>query len=68
MNGGYDCYKIEHFREGQRIELHPASDLWMAGARYGTVVRIGTKKVEVSLDKLTGLHHIPPGMLRPVGD
>jgi hypothetical protein len=37
-NDGYDSCPVEHFREGQRIELHPATDLWLAGARYGTVV------------------------------
>jgi hypothetical protein len=68
VNDGYDSYRLEHFHEGQRIELHPATDFWVAGARYGTVVSVGTKKVNVSLDKLTGIHHISPGMLRPVED
>jgi hypothetical protein len=26
---------------GDRIELHPASDLWMQGVRFGTVTRVG---------------------------
>ena len=27
-----------HFTKGERVELHPACDMWMRGARYGTVV------------------------------
>lgn len=37
---------------GDRIELHPATDLWMRGARYGTVVKVGRKWVHVKLDAL----------------
>lgn len=29
---------LEEMVKGQRIQLHPATDLWMRGARYGTVV------------------------------
>jgi hypothetical protein len=68
MNDGYDSYRIEHFREGMRIELHPATDLWLAGARYGTVVRVGREKVHVALDLIPGVHAISPGLLRPVED
>jgi hypothetical protein len=37
-----------------RVELHPATDLWMRGARYGTVARIEGGKVWVELDKVQG--------------
>lgn len=42
---------------GKRIELHPACDLWMRGARFGTVVAAvrkhkGRERVRVKLDKL----------------
>lgn len=40
------------FKPGDRVELHPATDLWMAGARYGTVVSTGRKNVVVDLDRL----------------
>lgn len=39
------------FKAGDRVELHPACDLWMRGARFGTVkhvTRMG--KVFVALD------------------
>lgn len=47
---GYDGREI---RTGDRVELHPATDLWMRGARYGTVVRPSTTpkdRVHVTLD------------------
>ena len=36
---------------GDRIELHPATDAWMQGDRYGTVVRIGRKYLHIRLDR-----------------
>lgn len=38
---------------GDRIEIHPGTDLWMRGARYGVVIgRSGTSEdaVRVTLD------------------
>jgi hypothetical protein len=32
---GYDALG---YTVGDRVELHPGTDLWMRGARYGTVV------------------------------
>ncbi len=40
---------------GDRVELHPATDLWMRGARYGVVTAIASTpadRVRVRLDKL----------------
>lgn len=42
---------------GDRVELHPGTDLWMRGARYGTVVGMSptpADRVHVELDKLPG--------------
>ena len=43
---------------GQRVELHPGCTLWARGARFGTIVKIGTRRqkagsplVAVQLDK-----------------
>jgi hypothetical protein len=36
---------------GDRIELHPATDAWMSGDRYGVVQRVGTTRVQVKLDR-----------------
>ncbi len=40
---------------GQRVELSPATDLWMRGARYGTVAKDQKENsvvVKVKLDRL----------------
>jgi hypothetical protein len=69
MNGiirGYDSKIIRH---GDRIELHPATDLWMRGVRYGTVV--GTSltpdgRIHVELDLLRGTFAAHAGTLRSI--
>ena len=38
-----------HVELGDRVQLHPATDWWMRGARYGRVIALG-KKVTVELD------------------
>lgn len=35
-----DYTNNQSFQPGDRIELHPSCDLWMRGARYGTVKRV----------------------------
>jgi hypothetical protein len=66
VNDGYDSYTLGDFHPDQRIELHPATDLWMAGARYGDVVKVGSKYVHVQLDRVKGVKKIAIGLLRPV--
>lgn len=42
---------------GDRVELHPGTDLWMRGVRYGQVVGSSftpNDRVKVKLDKLPG--------------
>jgi hypothetical protein len=46
-----DEYAIHHFRAGMRVELHPATDAWMSGDRYGDVVKVGRKLVHVKMDR-----------------
>ena len=51
---GYDGNGYEI---GDRVELHPGTDLWMRGARYGTVVGASLTpddRVHVEMDKLPG--------------
>jgi hypothetical protein len=45
------AHKPGDFRIGDRIEMHPATTLWMRGDRYGTVVAVGSTRVVVYLDK-----------------
>lgn len=41
---------ITDFKVGDRIQLHPATDLWARGLKYGTVQKIGRKLLHVKLD------------------
>jgi len=68
MNDGFDTYDLGDFREGMRIEMHPVTDFWLAGARYGTVTMVGRQKVLVTLDKVPGEHAISLGLLKPLED
>ena len=36
--------------KGDRVELHPATDLWMRGSRFGTVEKGASKYIHVRLD------------------
>lgn len=36
---------------GDRVELHPATDAWMSGDRYGEVTKIGRKYLHVAMDR-----------------
>ena len=40
----------QYFKTGERVQLHPATDWWMRGARYGAVVKTTSKSIHVKLD------------------
>jgi len=44
-------YAIQDFNVGMRVELHPATDQWMMGDRFGDVVKVGRKLVHVKMDR-----------------
>jgi hypothetical protein len=44
-------YTIASFQVGHRVQLHPATDRWMQGDRYGEVVKVGRRILRVRLDK-----------------
>ena len=39
------------YHVGDRVELHPATDRWMSGDRYGAIVKVTRKLVHILLDK-----------------
>ena len=39
------------FYVGQRVSMHPATDAFMMGDRYGDVVKIGKSKIHVKMDR-----------------
>ena len=44
-------YKLEQLTEGLRVQIHPATDTWMMGDRYGVIVKTGRKYVYVHMDR-----------------
>lgn len=62
----YGECKIESWRNGHLVELHPCCDLWMRGARTGTVVKVQNNLVIVRIDnhKLP-LQRLPNELIRP---
>lgn len=41
----------QDYKIGDRVQLHPATDAWMSGDRYGTITRVGTKFYHVAMDR-----------------
>ena len=65
---GYDgtAYTV-----GDRVEIHPGTDLWAMGARYGTVrtiVPTPAERVRVEMDKVRGLRSGPADRFRAIGN
>ena len=55
------------FTVGERVELSPASDLWMMGAKYGTVTRVMRDgRVQVRVDALNRSFRFRADLLRVV--
>lgn len=44
-------YTVADFKVGQRVELHPCTDAWMFGDRFGEVVALGWVAVHVKMDR-----------------
>jgi len=42
---------LTQFRVGDRVQLHPATDAWMRGDRYGTVTKITRISLHVLMDR-----------------
>ena len=42
---------LNDFTVGDRVQLHPATDFWMSGDRYGTVTNITRQNVLVKMDR-----------------
>lgn len=54
------------FACGQRIEIHPGTDLAARGARYGTVIKVGRKFLTIKLDRLSRPVRIAPSLVQIV--
>jgi hypothetical protein len=64
---GYDGVILT---EGARVELHPGTDLWMQGARYGTIDHVTrfSGKVSIHVDRLDRLVTLPADRVRLIPD
>ena len=45
-----DLYTLASFKIGDRVRLHPASDWFMRGIQYATVISIGRKALRCKVD------------------
>lgn len=52
-------------RVGKRVEIHPACDLWMRGARFGTVtaVKDGVLLVRMDNARVRKLQRLTPDLV-----
>ena len=51
---------LSDYTVGDRVELAPHTDLWLRGARYGIVSKIGRKYLTVLLDRTGGFVRVLP--------
>jgi hypothetical protein len=58
MTDLYD--KTGQFRVGDRVQLHPATDAWMMGDMYGTVIKLGRKLLHVRMDRSDKIRKVHP--------
>jgi predicted metal-dependent RNase len=58
-----DELTVNDFRFGERVQFHPATDQWMRGERYGTVMHVGRTIVYVEGDHSRVLFSMAPYQL-----
>lgn len=44
-------YTLADLEDGMRVELHPATDAWMQGDRFGEIRMVGRRLVHVYMDR-----------------
>jgi ribosomal protein L21E len=60
---------LEQFQVGDRIEISPALDRWMAGDRFGTVTKLGLRYLRVDMDASgQNIAVMPEHVQRKVGE
>jgi hypothetical protein len=53
--------ELSDFSIGDRVEVHPATDVWMQGDRFGVVVKIGRAKLTLRMDRSDRELRFAPG-------
>lgn len=51
---------LSQYSVGDRVELHPATDAWMMGDRYGEVVKIGRFYLHIKMDRSGKVRKVVP--------
>ena len=51
------------FYVGQRVELHPATDAWMRGDRYGEIRKVTRKAYHIAMDRSGRVLRVRPGQV-----
>jgi len=54
---------VSDFRVGDRVELHPLTELWMRGARFGEVKKLGRSLITIEVDVTGKLAKFAPADL-----
>jgi hypothetical protein len=48
------------YQIGQRVQLHPVTDAWVQGDRYGEIVKLGRTLVHVKCDASGRVRRVQP--------
>jgi hypothetical protein len=66
MSENYYGTTLADLTVNDRVAIHPACDLFMQGALYATVVKIGRKWIHATFDRDGKTRQINPNLLRKV--
>ena len=66
MPSPYPTWLGPVLENGMRVAIHPATDAWMQGDRYGYVVRIGRKWIFVRCDRSERVRRFHPDNVTPI--
>jgi hypothetical protein len=58
-------FTTKDYAKGARVQAHPATDTWMRGDRYGTVVSVGKRLIHVRMDRSNRVVKFTPDNLLP---
>lgn len=53
---------------GMRVQLHPGTDAWMRGDRYGDVVKVGRTFLHVKMDRSGVTRRVSPANVMLAGE
>ena len=59
MNDSLGNAQPQLYHVGERIELHPATDAWARGDRYGSITKATAKYYHISMDRSGRILRVP---------